>query len=96
MSTALVKSKSNKSLAASLSNRKSLVDLVSETKLRDPAAFAKQRITALDNNARQTNEKKRQLMKEIERDEEELRQLDKQISLLESRYNQLLSSLNGR
>ena len=61
-STSLIKT--NKSLnASSADNRKSLVELASETKLRDPGAFAKQRITSLDNNARATKQKKMQYQK---------------------------------
>lgn len=61
-STSLIKT--NKSLnASSISNRKSLVDLASETKLRDPGAFAKQRVASLDSNARATKEKKMQYQK---------------------------------
>ena len=96
MSGVVVKSKTNKSLSSTLSNRKSLVDLVAETPLRDPSAFAKQRISSLDNNARITNEKKRQYIKDIEREKEELNHIMNQISIMETRYKRVCDSLDGR
>jgi peptidoglycan hydrolase CwlO-like protein len=79
-----------------LSNRKSLIDLVAETPLRDPAGFAKQRVTSLDNNARATMEKKKQYIKEIDREKDELQHLNNQISAMENRYKLLCDSLNGK
>lgn len=90
MSSSLVKSKSTSTVGI---NRKSLVQLASETPLRDPSAFARQRVTSLDNNARITNEKKRQYIKQIEKEREELLHIDKQISNLTKKYTDLCSSL---
>lgn len=90
MSTSLVKSKSTSSV-----NRKSLIQLASETPLRDPSAFARQRVTSLDNNARITNEKKRQYIKQIEKEKEELFHIDKQLGILQNKYNNLCTSLIG-
>lgn len=87
----LIKSKSS-SIAPN--NRKSLIDLVNETPLRDPGAFAKQRIITIETKAKATLEKKKQMIKEIEREKEELEHIFYQITVLENRYKQLCDSLN--
>ena len=72
-----------------------MIQLASETPLRDPSAFARQRVTSLDNNARITNEKKRQYVKQIEKEKEELFHIDKQLGILQNKYNNLCTSLKG-
>lgn len=65
--------------------RKTLMQLQSETTVRDPAAHAKNQITELDKTAKRSLDKRSKCTLQIEQDSKELAQIEEQIQRIKHR-----------
>ena len=63
--------------------RKTLIQLTSETKIRDPGAFAKQQVLQLDKNAKNAETKRRLYEAQLQQDLDELAHVEAQIESIE-------------
>lgn len=65
--------------------RKTLVELQSETTVRDPAAHSKHQITELDKTAQRSLAKRKACAEQIEADKKELLHIEEQIHSIQQR-----------
>mmetsp|Transcript_26591 Transcript_26591/g.39512 ORF Transcript_26591/g.39512 Transcript_26591/m.39512 type:complete len:179 (+) Transcript_26591:82-618(+) len=73
--------------------RKTLVQLQSETTVRDPAAHAKNQITELDKTAQRSLAKRKSCTEQVEADSKELAHVESQIQSIRRRYDALCKHL---
>jgi hypothetical protein len=66
--------------------RKTLVQLQTETTVRDPAAHAKNQITELDKTAQRSLAKRKSCTEQVEADKKELAHVEEQIQSIKSRW----------
>lgn len=59
--------------------RKSLIQLTSETKVRDPAAHARHQVVELDKTAKRSQARRKACHDSIEADKKEISHIDEQI-----------------
>ncbi len=71
--------------SATKKERKSLVQLAAETKVRDPAAHAKNQVSELDKTAKRSMAKRKAAKEQIEADTKEIAALEVQIAELRSK-----------
>ena len=76
--------------------RKTLMQLQSETTVRDPAAHAKNQITELDKTAKRSLDKRSKCTLQIEEDTKELAQIEEQIQRIKHRYVGSRTVLNSK
>jgi predicted nucleic acid-binding Zn-ribbon protein len=68
------------------SSRKTLMQLQTETTVRDPAAHAKNQITELDKTAKRSLDKRSKCTLQIEEDTKALAQIEEQIQRIKHRF----------
>ena len=73
--------------------RKTLIDRVKETTVRDPAAHARLQVTELDKTAQRSAARRKACNDQIDSDNKEISKIDDQLALLRLRYDPLCQHL---
>lgn len=73
--------------------RKTLMELASETTVRDPASHARHQVSELDKTAKRSQAQRKKCNDQIEADNKEIAKLTEQISRLRKKYDPLCEHL---